>query len=127
MLYSILQYRLFFGGVRPLESRCVLLALPSTIPLVTTILYRMVLDLKYHRIYGTIESMTPAQLCRVVTKIESINQHRFFETEDLRAFILDDTSARMVLGMVIRSVQVHIEIIEEEQRCTKSALTLTTA
>jgi len=66
IMCSILQYKLFFLGVRPLESRCVLLVVPSTIPLVTTIWYRMVLDSKYHRIYGTIESMMPAQLCSLV-------------------------------------------------------------
>jgi len=47
--------------VRPLESRCVLLVLPSTIPLLTTMWYRMVLDSKHHRIYDTIEFMVPAQ------------------------------------------------------------------
>jgi len=54
--------RLFFLGVRPLQSPCVLLVLQSTIPLVTTIWYCMVLDSKYHRIYGTMESLVPAQL-----------------------------------------------------------------
>jgi len=54
---------IFFLGVRPLESRCVLLVLQSTIPLVTNIWYRMVLDSNYHKIYGTIESMVPAQIC----------------------------------------------------------------
>ena len=63
----------FWGSVRPLESRCVLLVLPNTIPLVTTIWYRMVLDSKYHRIYGTIESMVPAQ--HIVAKYELWDSH----------------------------------------------------
>jgi len=64
--FSLRYYGQFYSTnslwVRPLESWCVLLVLPSTIPLVTTIWYCMVLDSKYHRIYGTIESMVPAQL-----------------------------------------------------------------
>jgi len=52
----------FFLWVRPLESQCFLLVLPSTIPLVINIWYGMVLHSKYHRIYGTIESMVLAQL-----------------------------------------------------------------
>ena len=61
-LDTVIKYKLFLLGVRLLESRCVLFVLPSTIPLVTTIWYRMVLDSKYHRIYGTMESLVPAQL-----------------------------------------------------------------
>jgi len=63
----------FFLGVRQLEPRSVLLVLPSTIPLVTTIWYRMVLDSKYHRIYGIIESMVPAHLCFLDEVLPSIN------------------------------------------------------
>jgi len=47
--------------------------LPSTIPLVITIWYRMVLDFKYHRIYGTIESMVPAQLWAGSPKLQYYN------------------------------------------------------
>jgi len=53
ILWLILQYKLFFLGVRPLESWCVLLVLPSTIQLVINIWYCMVLD------PSTIESMVP--------------------------------------------------------------------
>jgi len=61
-LYQFYSTNTFFWRVRPLESQCVLLYMPTTIPTIDYILYRMVVDSNFHRIYGIVESIVHAQL-----------------------------------------------------------------